>query len=199
MSPRRIAKVLAGVGALALLAVLFAGVWVVKHRAADKLSKDALGLVPGALLHAHNFHWTQMKGDNKQWELRAREASYSNDRSTINLTDADLAMTTEDGHNVNLAAPRAQLTVQGNHVTRADLSGGMKLLYGDIEMTTDSLTFFPDRDEIEAPGTVHIRGEDFAVTGIGLQAHPHARIFALRSDVNSTFVNAKHKAEAKEL
>lgn len=199
MSPRRIAKALAGSGAIALLAIVLSAVWIVRHRNFDRLTRQALGLAPGALLHARNFHWTQMKGDTKQWELAAREASYADDRTSLKLVDTELSMMLEDGKQLLLRAPRAELKLAGNHVTRAELAGGLKLRYGDVLLMADEVIFYPDRDVLEAAGPVQIVGDGFKVKGVGLQAHPHEKLFTIEARVSSEFVPRAPRAASGKL
>ena len=111
MSPRRIAKILAWSGAVALAAVVLVATWVVRHRADNEAMRRAVGVLPGALLHAHSFHWTQMKGDRKQWEVAAGEASYSDDKKRIRLSDAELSMIAEDGKQVTVTLVTADLVL----------------------------------------------------------------------------------------
>ena len=49
MSPRRIARALAGFGIVALLVLLGVTVWVVRHREDAQALQKVAGLVPGAL------------------------------------------------------------------------------------------------------------------------------------------------------
>src|ERR1700740_1311245 len=107
MSPKRIAKALALIGIVALGAILMVTVWVVRHRTQEQRLVSAAGLLPSSLLHARNFHWTQMKGDESQWVLTAKDASYSTDKTTITLKDANVSMTAKDGKQMSLWAPRA--------------------------------------------------------------------------------------------
>jgi hypothetical protein len=74
MSPKRIARILGWIGAVVLGAVLVVTVKVVRHRSAKQDLANSAATVPDALLHAHNFHWTQMKGDENQWVLKAKDA-----------------------------------------------------------------------------------------------------------------------------
>src|SRR5579864_270300 len=102
MSPRRIAKSLAGVGITALLVIVVTAVWIIKSRERErKLLANSISVEPGSLLHARNFHWTQMKGDKEQWELAASEASYSDDRTSLTLKDPKLKMVLDDGKPVS--------------------------------------------------------------------------------------------------
>lgn len=190
ISPRRIARVLAGLGVVALLVLLGVTVWVVRHREDAQALRKVAGLVPGALLHAHNFHWTQMKAGELQWVLAATDASYSNDRSSLTLTGADLAMTASDGKKVTVQAPHAVLHLNGNHVNRAELSGGTVIHYGDFMLATESASFLPDEDKVEAPGLVTMEGEGVKVTGVGLTGNPKTRVFELHQQV-STEVSPK--------
>lgn len=199
MSPRRIAKALAGAGAIALLAIVLAAVRIVWHRHSERLTRQALGLAPGALLHAHNFHWTQMKGGTKRWELAAREASYADDRTSLKLIDTELSMTLEGGKQVLVRAPRAELKLNGNHVTRARLTGGLQLHYGEVLVMADEAVFYPDRDVLEAPGAVHIVGDGFEVRGVGLQAHPRDKLFTIETRVSSEFVPRARPAASGKL
>lgn len=184
MSPRRIAKVLTGFGAVALVALVGATIYIVHHQSSLSIKKVA-GLVPGALLHAHNFHWVQMKAGEPQWTLTATDASYSANRTSVILANAHLSLASNNGKQVLVRAPRAALTLSGNHVTRADLSGGTRVHYGDFLLTTNEIIFFPDRDEMKAPGQVTIEGQGLRITGVGLKGHPKIRQFELLKQVHT--------------
>jgi len=194
MSPRRIAKALAGFGTVALVVLLAATVWVVRHHASARALGKVAGLVPGALLHARNFHWTQMKAGERQWVMTAADASYSGDRSALTLIKAGLSMISEDGKVVLVNAPRAVLLLKGNHVTRADLSGGTVIHYGDITMSTDSASFMPDDNRVEASGPVTVEGEGMKVTGVGLTGNSRTRQFDLHGQVQ-TQITPKKESE----
>jgi LPS export ABC transporter protein LptC len=194
LSPRRIARALAGFGAVALVILLVATVWIVRHRTATQVLQTAAGLVPGTLLRAHNFHWTQMKAGERQWVLTAGEADYSADKTTLKLTDAVVTMVSSDGKPVTVNSPHADLTLNGNHVVRAYLSGGTIIHFGDYVLSTDSATFMPDDDRVEAPGLVTVMGDGLKVTGVGLTGHPKTRVFELHTQVQ-TEVTPKKDSE----
>jgi len=194
LSPKRIAKALAGFGALALVVLLVATIWIVRHRSATQVLQTAAGLVPGTLLRAHNFHWTQMKAGERQWVLTAGEADYSADKTTLKLTDAVVTMVSSDGKPVVVNSPHADLTMNGNHVTKAYLTGGTVIHFGDYVLSTDSATFMPDDDKVEAPGLVTVIGDGLKVTGVGLSGHPKTRVFDLHTQVE-TEVMPKSKSE----
>ena len=179
------AAALAAVGAATLLVIALLSVRAVIHRDRGRALRKALDLVPGTLLHARNFHWTQMKGDRKLWELNAGEASYSNDKTSLKLREPELSMVLDDGKTMMLHAAMAELSLNGNHVNQAHLSGGLDLTYGDVALTTAEATFWPDRDMIQASGPVQVRSPGFNVTGVGLEAHPRARLFALQHEVRT--------------
>jgi LPS export ABC transporter protein LptC len=193
VSPRRIAKALALFGSIALGVILIGTIWVVKHRIPEQKLVSKAGLLPDALLHARNFHWTEMKGQVSQWVLRAKDASYSNDRTTVTLKEASVSMMSKDGKQVSLSAPEALLTLDGNHVKRAELKGGIVAHYGDYKLTTDQAVFIPDNDQLTAPGPVRIEGEGLVVTGIGMNGHPKTEVFELLKEVNTQIVPKKSK------
>jgi lipopolysaccharide export system protein LptC len=197
MSPRRIAKGLALFGSVALGVILIVTFWVVKHRTSGPKLVSVAGLLPNALLHARNFHWTQMKGETNQWVLAAKDASYSNDHSSVTLTQATVSMTTEDGKQVKLTAPTAVLTVNGNHVRRAQLGGGIEVIYGAYTVTTDQAEFTPDDDHLQAPGLVKIVGEGLTVTGVGMNGHPKTETFELLKEVRTQIVPKPKGGDAK--
>jgi len=197
MSPRRIARILAGAGAVALVAIVVVTVWVVQHRKDVKVFTNAAGLLPGALLHARNFHWTQMKGDQSQWILQAKDASYAADKTSMVLKGADLSMISKDGKKVELIAPLATLQMEGNHIGRADLSGGLTVHYGDFVLTTDRAIFAPDDDELQAPGAVRIEGQGLTVTGVGLRGHPKEEEFQLLNEVSTRIMPKAQHANPK--
>jgi LPS export ABC transporter protein LptC len=198
LSPRKIAKALAGFGAVALIVLLIATVWIVRHRSAGQVLQTAAGLVPGTLLRAHNFHWTQMKAGERQWVLTAGEADYSADKTTLKLTDAVVTMVSSDGKPVVVNAPHADLTLEGNHVTRAYLTGGTVIHFGDYVLSTDSATFMPDDDKVEAPGLVTVIGDGLKVTGVGLSGHPKTRVFELHTQVETEVTPKKDSEKPKQ-
>ena len=197
MSPRRVAKALASFGAVAVIVLLMVTVWVVRHRSDTRVLQTVAAVVPGALAHAHNFHWTQMKAGERQWVLTATDASYSNDRSSLTLTGAKVEMTSNDGKSVVVTAPLAVMSLNGNHVKLATLSGGTMIRYGDFVLSTDSATFKPDDDQVEAPGLVTVVGEGMKVTGVGLTGHPKSRVFELHDQVNTQFIPKSNHEDAK--
>ena len=196
MSPRRIARALAGFGVVVLLVLLGVTIWVVRHREDAQAIQKVAGLVPGSLLHAHNFHWTQMKAGARQWVLTAADASYSSDKSSLVLTDADVEMTSDDGKQVKINAPHAVLQMSGNHVNRADLSGGTVIKYGEFTVNTDTATYIPDSDKIEAPGQVTLEGQGLKVVGIGLTGNSKTRVFQLNQQVTTQITPKKNSAKA---
>ncbi len=198
MSPKKIARALAGFGAAALVILLIATVWIVRHRSAAQVLETAAGLVPGTLLRAHNFHWTQMKAGERQWVLTAGEADYTADKTTLKLTDAVVTMVSSDGKPVVVNAPHADLTLNGNHVTRAYLSGGSVIHFGDYVLSTDSATFMPDDDKVEAPGLVTVVGDGLKVTGVGLIGHPKTRVFQLSTQVETVVTPKKDSEKSKQ-
>ena len=198
MRPKQIAKTLAGFGAAALIILLVVTVSVVRHRSAAQVLETVAGLVPGTLLRAHNFHWTQMKAGERQWVLTAGEADYSADKTTLKLTDAVVTMVSSDGKPVVVNAPHADLTLNGNHVTRAYLTGGTVIHFGDYVLSTDSATFMPDDDKVEAAGLVTVVGDGLKVTGVGLIGHPKTRVFQLSTQVETVVTPKKDSEKSKQ-
>ncbi|MGB8414101.1 MAG: LPS export ABC transporter periplasmic protein LptC [Candidatus Binatus sp.] len=198
MSPKKIARALAGFGAAALIILLIATVWIVRHRSAAQVLETSAGLVPGTLLRAHNFHWTQMKAGERQWVLTAGEADYAADKTTLKLIDAVVTMVSTDGKPVVVNAPHADLTLNGNHVTRAYLTGGTVIHFGDYVLSTDSATFMPDDDRVEAPGLVTVVGDGLKVTGVGLIGHPKTRVFQLNTQVETVVTPKKDSEKSKQ-
>ncbi len=198
MSPRRIAKVLAGVGIAALVVIVAAAVVIINGRERERqLLANSISVEPGSLLHARHFHWTQMKGDKEQWQLTAGEASYGEDRSSLTLNDSKLTMGLDDGKPVSAQANRVALKLNGDHVNRAEFSGGLVLHYGDIKVTTESGTFLPDSDLLEAHGAVEIAGDGFRIAGVDLEARPRARTFILKHQVVTDLTPGAARAASK--
>lgn len=198
MSPRRIAKALAAFGALALIALLATTVYVVRHRPSAQTLSRVAGLVPNSLLHAHNFHWTQIKAGESQWTLSAADASYSADKTSLELNAPTLNMTAQDANEVTVTAAHAVLVLDGNHVKRADLSGGTIIHYGNFTLTTDHASFTPDEDKVEASGLVSIEGDGFKVTGTGLSGNPKTRRFELQNQVSTEITPRESGGRAKK-
>jgi LPS export ABC transporter protein LptC len=198
MSPRRIAKALAAIGILALAVIVVAAVWIIRSRERERVVlAHSVNVVPGSLLHARNFHWTQMKGDKEQWQLVASEASYGENRSSLTLKDTKLTMVLDDGKPLSVQAQHVDLSLSGNHVKRAEFSGGLLLDYGDVRLKTAGGVFYPDKDLLEAKGPVEISGEGFKISGVDLQAKPRARTFTLEHQVVTQLTPGAGRAIAK--
>ncbi|HVA79834.1 MAG TPA: LPS export ABC transporter periplasmic protein LptC [Candidatus Binataceae bacterium] len=198
MSLKVIAKALAAFGAAALAVLLAVTIYVVRHREDAQATQKIAGVLPDSLLHAKNFHWTQMKAGQMQWVLTAADASYSADRTAVELSRADLDMTSTDGKHVHITAPQALLYMNGNHINRANLTGGAVIRYGDFVLSTDSASFEPDADQVAAAGLVTIVGEGVKVTGIGLTGSPKTRIFKLHQQVSTEIAPSKNSAKPKK-
>jgi len=196
MSLKLIAKALAAFGAAAIVVLLAVTIYVVRHREDAQALTKVASVLPDSLLHAKNFHWTQMKVSEMQWVLSASDASYSADRTGVKLVNANLAMTSSDGKEVHVTAPQALLYMDGNHIHRADLSGGAVLRYGDFVLSTDAVSFDPDADTVNASGLVTVEGEGVKVTGIGLTGSPKTRVFQLHQQVR-TEIQPKKDSSAK--
>jgi LPS export ABC transporter protein LptC len=191
MSPRRVAKVMGLCGAAVLAVVFIVAVWVVRHRSSTAVLREAASVVPGALFHARNFKWTQMKDGQSQWRLSARDASYARDKTSLSLTDAHLAMLSNDGKALAVSAPHAMIALSGNHISSAHMSGGLTINYGDFVVTTPEATFVPDKDIVTAPGEVKVVGKGLTVTGVGMKGHPREHSFTLLSQTNTLVVPDK--------
>jgi LPS export ABC transporter protein LptC len=196
MSPRRVAKAMGLLGAAALALVFVVAVYVVRHRAPATTLQQMADIMPDALLHAHNLKWTQMIGGQSQWHLSAKDASYSHDKKSLVLTEAQLSMVSKDGKNVDILAPRAEISVTGNHINGAYLSGGLRINYGDFVLKTGTATFSPDQDTVTATGEVEVQGQGLKVTGVGLSGHPNERRFTLLNQTN-TLVVLKKSSDSK--
>jgi hypothetical protein len=107
-------------------------------------------------------------------------------------------MTSSDGKPVVVNAPSALLAMNGNHVTRAYLSGGTVIHFGDYILSTDSATFMPDEDQVEATGLVTVLGEGLRVTGVGMTGHPKTRIFQLHQQVETEFTPQSDREKTKK-
>lgn len=198
MSPKRIARALVLIGVVALSVIVIVTVRVVRRRSVREALQIAAGLMPDSLLHAHNFHWTQMKGSQSQWMLRAKDASYASDKTSLILTGAELTMTASDGKRVQLTASHARLYLKGNHISKAELDGGVIVHYGDLVISTQQATFAPDDDQLVAPGAVKVEGEGMTVTGVGLSGRPKEEVFQLLNQV-STDITPRHKGAISNL
>jgi LPS export ABC transporter protein LptC len=160
--------------------------WVIHSRDARPSLKDVAGLVPDAFLRAQKFQWTQIKAGQTQWKLNARDATYSNDKSSVTLTDAIVRVTSEDGKEISVIAPRAVVFLDGSSdVRRAELSGGATIRYGEMELVTDYASFSPLTNDVDAPGPVTLTGNGLRITGVGLSGNAKTRQFELHKQVST--------------
>jgi LPS export ABC transporter protein LptC len=113
------------------------------------------------------------------------------------LVQPQLSMIAKDGKHLLLTASRAVLTVNGNHISKADMSGGLKVDYGEFVLITESATMLPDADQIHATGAVKVKGPGLDVVGIGLSGHLKAQTFELLKEVKTIIEQKPRPTGAK--
>src|SRR5579875_2393218 len=109
MRLRHVARLIATLGAVALITVAFVAGRLMRSRAPDRALDSMLASIPASMVHANDFRWTQMKNGQKQWELTAREGTYSEDRTRVILDLATLRAWAQDGHQMVLHAAEGVL------------------------------------------------------------------------------------------
>jgi lipopolysaccharide export system protein LptC len=65
-------------------------------------------------------------------------------------------------------------------------------------LSTDSATFMPDDDKVEAAGLVTVVGDGLKVTGVGLIGHPKTRVFQLSTQVETVVTPKKDSEKSKQ-
>ena len=112
------------------------------------------------------FERNETRDGKKLWEIKAQRGEYFPESNSASVEEATLTLYRENKP-VELKAARATITLTGTSLHRADLAGGVKMVYLDQNVTVETSDAMIDMTEnrVSAPGSVSVNGPDFEMHG----------------------------------
>lgn len=134
-----------------------------------------------------NFHRSEMKDGKKVWEVSAVKGHYFPETNTARLETPSLLFYRPNGEVVQLNAEGATITLAGTSLTRAEITGKVKLVYSEkVTMETELAVYDKEKNLVTAPGEVTITSAQLDIVGRELTAKLDRNEFRLAKDVSST-------------
>jgi LPS export ABC transporter protein LptC len=143
---------------------------------------------------------TDRRGKNQLWEIKAKRAEYSRDRSSAVIRDVQ-AVFFQNGRKVmTVKAPRGEVRTVAREIFLFD---GVRALLTEnaTTLTASSIQWSPEKDFLECTGPVELDQpkQKIHATGKRLEGKLSANIFSLLGDVEATSVNEGIKVNAPRL
>lgn len=100
----------------------------------------------------NKFHRSEIQAGKKIWEIEADKGQLFPDTNTAQIDNAFIHFYQKDGKVVTLSAPSALVTIDGASLSKAEVSGGVHLTYGE-QYVIDTPKALYDREA----GTVYAK------------------------------------------
>lgn len=140
------------------------------------------------------FERSETRDGKKLWEIKAQRGEYFPESNSAAVEDALLTLYRENKP-VELQAARATITLSGTSLTKADLTGGVKMVYLDQNVTveTPSAVIDMSANEVSAPGSVLVSGPDFEMHGNKFEGDLKSHNFRLSERVTTILRPRSHQ------
>jgi len=124
-----------------------------------------LQVLPGVSQHIQDFYRVKEQGGRKVWEVRAADAQYREEDSTVVVRDAAMHLYLKDGRILGLKGDEGALHLSGREVRTVDLQGGIEVTFADYVLRTDQASYDDATDKISTRGPVEVKSPSFQVRG----------------------------------
>ncbi len=105
---------------------------------------------------------TEVQEGEKRWFLVAKGADYTQEQNLVQLHDLRVEVYGRGDHNLIITAATGAIDHKSRQLT---LTGNVKILDKDYEITADQITYDPRLRQLSAPGPVQVIGPKLAVQG----------------------------------
>lgn len=136
-----------------------------------------------------NFHRSQT-GPNgeKEWEITADKGEYTPGSNLISISNGLLTLFRQEGSTIRIIAPFATIELVDSTMKVVTCSGGVTIEYDeDMKLITDSMTYWKETGQIEAPKRVTIKSKSGETSGDSMKGNAVSRRFELLGKVTSVF------------
>ena len=140
------------------------------------------------------FERSETRDGKKLWEIKAQRGEYFPESNSASVEDAILTLYRENKP-VELQAARATITLAGTSLNKADLAGGVKMVYLDQNITVETSSAVIDMSEnrVIAPGNVAVTGPDFEMHGNKFEGDLKTHNFRLSERVTTILRPRSHQ------
>jgi LPS export ABC transporter protein LptC len=143
---------------------------------------------------------TDREGKNQLWEVKAKRAEYSRDRSSAVISDVEAVFFKNGRKVMSVKAPRGEVRTVAREIFLFD---GVKALLPEngTTLTAKSIQWSPEKDFLECTGPVELDQpkQKIHAKGKRLEGKLSANIFSLMGNVEATSAREGIKVNAPRL
>lgn len=151
-------------------------------------------------IHLQEFHRTEVKNGEKQWEIKASDAKHFFEKGITQANNSLMTLFRRDSSKVNIASDGAKLQLENDDLKKVSLEGNVKIsLDKDLEVSTGLAFYYAGKDQMRSPSAVEIKGRGFEISGKGVEIEIDPQIIRIKSEVLSIFSNTAQLPKVKVL
>ncbi|MCZ7585294.1 MAG: LPS export ABC transporter periplasmic protein LptC [Deltaproteobacteria bacterium] len=138
----------------------------------------------GTYARAEGFTYTRTMDGRVEWEIRAGQAEYSEDRQTARFDKVEAVFYDENRREVRLTGPHGAYETNTQNI---DVDGGVRVVSSlGYALETPSLRYTQDDRTISGDEQVFVRGEGFSLEGGRVSLRLEGEFLVLDGNVRGT-------------
>lgn len=136
----------------------------------------------------NDFHRSAVKDGKVAWEIFGKRAKYDVAQSRADVDEPRLTVNREKGETITLTAKRAELTLTGTALLKAELFDDVIVVHrGETTIKTDRAIYVKETEIVDMPNYVTVDNPLFSIYGKKLTANLEAQEIRITNGVKSTF------------
>jgi len=136
----------------------------------------------------NDFHRSAVKDGKIVWEIFGKRGRYDAGQNRAEVEEPRLNVNRENGETINLTAKRADLTLTGTELLRAELFDDVVVVHkGETTITTDRAIYVKETETVEMPNYVKVENPLFSIYGKRLDGDITKQEIHITNGVKSTF------------
>lgn len=134
-----------------------------------------------------DFHLTRLKGENVEWEMKAKSVMIHNRDEDASIKDINIIYISGGGTPIKLSAEKGRYNMGANtfFAERTERDVDIKIGHG-LTIKGSGLVWLGDKREIHSPGKVQVIGERFVLEGEDLVANLDSGIYEINKNIRAT-------------
>jgi LPS export ABC transporter protein LptC len=140
-----------------------------------------------------NFRRVKVRNGKKVWEIAARQARYFSESGEVVVDDPEVSLYLSDGKTIALRCRegRVQLDAGAQEITTLQLSGDLKIQFGEVSLSTQQAIYDSAANVISSPGSLQLVGPGFTVHGQGYTIEVAQKRLILHAAVHTTLTTGE--------
>jgi LPS export ABC transporter protein LptC len=157
------------------------------------IARLAPDLDPETAQRMQNFRRVKVRNGKKVWEIAARQARYFSESGEVVVDDPEVSLYLSDGKTIALRCRegRVQLDAGAQEITTLQLSGDLKIQFGEVSLSTQQAIYDSAANVISSPGSLQLVGPGFTVHGQGYTIEVAQKRLILHAAVHTTLTTGE--------